>query len=125
MNPGDTILFRDPGRSERLWVVVAVRGDRAAIVGLGPAEANSDEGDIIGPADHPDLDEDCTARYRLARFVPVAALRNARQRGLAETGSPCSPGLLRRIQHGALASPFTEQGIHEAIRRRLEPPSPR
>ena len=120
MNPGDTFSFRGHGQTERLWVAVATMGSaRVAIVGLGPAEPNSDEGDIIGHGDHPDLDEDCTARYRLARPARVSDLRDARLKGLVESGDPCSPELLRRIQLGALASPFTEQGIKDAIRRRL------
>lgn len=123
MNPGDTFSFRDRSQTERLWVAVATMGSgEVAIVGLGPAGPNSNESDIIGPGDHPDLDEDCTARYRLARYVRVSDLRNAQRQGLAEPMSPCSPELLRRIQRGALVSDFTEQGVKDAIRRRLEPP---
>lgn len=120
----DTFRSHDRDSDILLWVVVtrpAANGE-VAIVGLGPAGARSGGGDIVGPADHPDLGEDCTARYRLARLASQPDLRRGRQAGLLSPGTPCSPELLRCIQRGALASGFTETDVRAAIRRQLEPP---
>lgn len=115
----DTFRKNDRDSDILLWVVVtrpAANGE-VAIVGLGPAGARSGEGDIVGPADHPDLDEDCTARYRLARLVSQSGLRMGRQAGLLTPGAPCSPELLRRIRRGALASDFIRPAVRAAIGR--------
>lgn len=120
----DTFRSHDRDSDILLWVVVtrpAANGE-VAIVGLGPAGARSGEDDIVGPADHPDLGEDCTARYRLARLASQSDLRMGRQAGLLSPGTPCSPELTRRIQRGALASDFIRPAVRAAILRLLEPP---
>ncbi len=122
MRPGDTFLLHDLAQSAALWVVITpanVNGE-IAIVSLGPAEASSDERNIVGPRDHPDVLEDCTVRFRFARYVPQSGLRTAQQQGALEPMTPCTRELLRRIQRQALASDFTEQGIQRAIKLLLE-----
>ena len=115
MRPGDTFLLHDGLTT--FWVVITRpnAAGEVAIVSLGPADARSDDADIIGPADHPDVSEDSTARYRSALYVPLSRLQTARQRGLLDPMEPCSDQLLMRIQQGALESDFTEQGIQRAI----------
>ncbi len=110
MNPGETILGLDFGH--HLWVVLSreTADGRVAIANFTTHGQSSTRGldcAVIRAGEHPYVMRASCVYYRRADLKPLEPLEKAREQGTLRQHAPCSPGLLRRIQDGALASRFT------------------
>ena len=121
MQPGDTFLFNlDPGEMRHLWIVIAKQSGQVAIVNFTSKTPDSmDDSCIITADEHPFVVRDTVVNYRLGKMGDDSALEGAKAHGLLEIQEPVSPEILRRIQEGALASPYAAQKIQQTVQAEL------
>lgn len=72
---------------------------------------------ILQPGDHRFVRHASCIFYSDARMARADSIEGLLQTGLAVRQPPCSPELLRQIQAGILASPFTPRKIQDYYRR--------
>lgn len=121
MEVGDAFLKVDPEKSDHLWVVIAKSPGAVAVVNFTSRTSFSpDDTCIIAKGEHPLIAHDTIVYYQKALFVDEAALESVKGPGLVEMQDRVDDGLLRRIQEGALKSPYTPQDIQAAVRRAIE-----
>lgn len=89
------------------------------IVNLTTRNPPCDDSCVITEGEHPFVEHESIIHYRQGQLVEDQVLEDAKQHGYIEMRQPFSRGLLRRVQEGALASRYTQQGIQEAVRSTL------
>lgn len=120
MNIGDAFINVDPGSLSHLWVIIAKAAEHVAIVNFNSRPSFSpDDTCIINEGEHPFVVRDTIVNYRLATLVVDAVLESAKAHGYIDMQDAVSDELLRRIQEGALSSPYTPQKIQTAVTTEL------
>ena len=111
MTLGDTFWI------EYLWVVLSdpTSDDEVVIVNLTSLRSNSDQTCLVHPGEHPHIDHDSVVMYNGARLVSRPTLERMITNGTFQAAPPVSQDLLRRIQQGALTSPFARPKIQVAV----------
>lgn len=121
MDCGDTFLFPLHGsRKAHLWIVVT-QPDEAGlcvIVMVTTLRADRDQTLILRSGDHPFIRHDSVVSYGDAQIIDARGVESAIARGEAARKERCSPGTLRLIQDGLLASPFTRPKVLRFCRDR-------
>ncbi len=123
MCAGDTFLMAVAGRSAKLhlWFVLTdpdPETDEVVIVSLTTLRPGKDQTVILRRGDHPFISHESVVAYSDARRVTIAELRHAMRTGLITPHQVCSHGILKHIQDGLLASPFTSWKMAAYCRRR-------
>jgi hypothetical protein len=112
---GDTFMLPKPGGAkEHLWALVTApdpQTGEAIMVNLTTQRPHSDTTTVLRPGEHPFVVRPTVVFYADARLVPVSLLEDGLRRGIARNHEPLSAEILRRIQAGLQASPFTPEKI--------------
>lgn len=116
---GDTISLPKPGaEKEHLWILISnpdPQTGEAIMVNLTSQRPHSDTMTILQPGEHPFIDRPTVAFYADARFVNAALLDSSITQGVGRSHATAPPALLRKLQSGLLASPFTPAKIKSAF----------
>ena len=116
---GDTLALPKPGQEkEHLFALITApdsESGEAIMINLTTLRPHSDSTTVLQPGDHPFVDRPTVVFYADARLVKAALLETAIQQGVGRRHEPLSVGLVKRIQEGLLASPFTPARIKTAF----------
>lgn len=115
MTPGDTFYFNHPSAHRHLWVVAGGPFDTLGYV-IFNFTSERDECDrtcLLGPGDHPFFTHATYVSYLRGRLLPVEVESQESQYFAHQDA--VQPSVLRRIQDGALASPFTKKRFRDLI----------
>lgn len=120
MRPGETFF------DHHLWVIVATPGTNALAFNLTTRRPHRfcDTACIIQPGEHTFVHQETVVEYRKGAFGPQSAWERLVALGRCHPREPVSASLLRRIQDGALASKFCDDGHQRIIREALGLPQP-
>lgn len=121
MTPGDTFVPIAPRGDGHLWVVISAPTpqNRLAIVNLTTRRPPCDDSCILQARDHPFLRHESIVFYARARLADADILDGNLSGGLYSPRDPVTVGLLRRIQDGALVSPYTSGLVQACVRSTL------
>ncbi len=114
---GDTFLNQNPGSPEHLWVVAAgptTQGE-FVIFNLTSWREGCDESCVVQAGEHPFIAHKSVIAYARGQFLSDTNWALLLRYGCKKQ-APVSPGLLKKIQEGALASEFTAGKFQSAIR---------
>jgi len=116
MDCGDTFLMPAPGgvATPHLWIVVTQPDPQThlcAIVSVTTLRNSKDQTVILRPGDHPFVRHDSTVFYGDAMIVDALRLESEIAAGLALVREGCSKAILKLLQDGVVASPFTRPKI--------------
>lgn len=116
MECGDTFLMPAPGgpATPHLWIVVtqpAPESHSCAIVSVTTLRYSKDQTIILRPGDHPFIRHDSTVFYGDAMIVDARRLDAEIAAGLALKREACSRAILKLVQDGLIASPFTRPKV--------------
>jgi hypothetical protein len=116
MRCGDTLLIPAPGSgvTPHLWIIVtepAPDSHRCVIVSVTTLRYNKDQTVTLGPGDHPFVRHPSVVFYADAQIVDVRQLRADVIARVAEAREACSSDLLKLVQAGVSASPFTPKKV--------------
>ena len=116
MHCGDTFLMPAPGGAvtPHLWIVVTQPDPRTrlcALVSVTTLRNSKDQTVILRPGDHPFIRHDSTIIYGDAMIVDAERLESEIAAGLALVREGCSKAILKLLQDGVAASPFTRPKI--------------
>lgn len=116
MECGDTFLMPAPGgiATPHLWIVVTVpepETQLCAIVSVTTLRNSKDQTVLLRRGDHPFIRHDSTIFYGDAMIVDVRRLDAECAAGLAVAKDSCTAAILKFVQDGVLASPFTRQKV--------------
>lgn len=126
MNPNynitiaDTFIFHIHGNVPHLWIVVAMNGDRPILVNLTSMRHNSDRSAIFSCGDHPFIKHESVARFSEMQDIDGNKLVDMLKKNVATRHFRASPDVVRRLQEGALLSPFTEKRLKALILELLQ-----
>ncbi len=129
MDCGDTFLMPAPGGMAipHLWILIT-RPDPethlCAIVSLTTLRNSKDQTVILRPGDHPFIRHDSTIFYGDALIVDVRRLEAEIAAGLALVRERCPSEIVKLIQDGVSASPFTRPKILHFCRAQWERSGP-
>jgi len=114
VNLGDTIL------ATHLWVVCSTptQDGEAVIFNLTTRRRDSDTNCVIVAGEHPFVKKESVIAYERGQLMNVQQWVKAQNLG-AKIYAPVSPGLLFRIQQGALKSDLTPQKLQQIVRQSL------
>jgi hypothetical protein len=123
MRSGDTFVMAVAGRSAKphLWFVLTdpdPETGKVVIVSLSTLREGKDQTVILRRGDHPFITHESVIVYWDAQCVCADELRQASRNGLVKPHEPCADWLLKHIQDGLLASPFTSPKMAAYCRRR-------
>ncbi len=121
MDCGDTLLIPAPGTSDEtphLWVILTRPDPLCAIVCLSTLRYEKDQTVVLRRGEHPFVKWDTVVAYEYAYIVDADHLRRRVADGLALPRQPFSPDILKLIQQGVLASPFTPRRVQDFCRER-------
>lgn len=123
MRSGDTFVMAVAGRSGKphLWFVLTdpdPETGKVVIVSLSTLRAGKDQTVILNRGDHPFITHESVIVYRDARCVSSDELRHALRNGWIKPHQPCADRILKQVQDGLLASPFTSRKMVAYCRRR-------
>ena len=106
------------GVTPHLWIVVTEPDDRGIciIVNLTTLRHGQDQTVTIAANEHPFVNRPTSVRYSDARLADIHKLRGEVARGLAVQKASCSSKLLKLVQDGVCASPYTPNKIVEFYR---------
>jgi hypothetical protein len=113
MRCGSTVVMRTPGSSSaipHLWFVITepdATTHLCGIVSLTTLRGNKDQTVTLGPSDHPYISHSSVVYYSGALIVDVRRLEALSNAGTLQEHEDCSPSVLKLIQQGVVASPFT------------------
>lgn len=118
MSPGESVLNFDQGN--HLWFVLSdvTSEGLVAVANLtthGRSLTCGPGCTVVMPEEHPWLSHDSCLYVRGAIMNPVAPLDRAKAEGTLQQSAPCSPGLLRRLQEGAVSARLTPRPVRAAI----------
>ncbi|MBM3334646.1 hypothetical protein FJY63_08295 [Candidatus Sumerlaeota bacterium] len=119
MRIGDTFLGPLP-QQPHLWIVITTPNDRGEVAIVNFTSTICDKTCQVAPGEHPFVKKPTVVRYQDARLALVSDLRKGCERGLLSLRTPVDSNLLRRIQQGALQSPFTPGKVAREVKRALE-----
>jgi hypothetical protein len=116
MHCGDTVLIPAPGGSitPHLWIVVtepSPETDLCVIVNLTTLRNSQDQTVALNRGDHPFINRPSSVRYSDARFADARRLRADIAAGTAIPHQPCRTEILRLVQDGISASPYTPKKV--------------
>ena len=116
-----TVIVGDTFRIEHLWVVVShpTADDEVVIANFTTLRGNCDDACVVRPGEHPAIDHDSIVAYRQARLVSRSTLEGAIASGTFRAMTPVSADLLKRIQHGMLASAFARPKLQLIVQQSL------
>lgn len=123
MTPGETFIGYD--LDNHLWIVLSLptEGGEIALANLTTHGRSARCGvhcTVVRPGEHPFVRRESCVHYREAVLGLARPLDADRERRTLRMREPVGAELLRRMQHGALASPLTTPGFKAAIRATLE-----
>ncbi|MGA2740145.1 MAG: hypothetical protein ABSG65_22225 [Bryobacteraceae bacterium] len=121
MHSGDTVLIPAPGTGivPHLWIVVTEPAHDThicVIVNITTLRNSQDQTVALNAGDHPFINHPSSVRYSDAQLADEQRLLADIAAGTARHHRPCSPKLLRLVQDGMLASPFTPKKIERFCR---------
>ena len=116
MRCGDTVLIPAPGAgiTPHLWIVVTEPTNDThvcVIVNLTTLRNSQDQTVALNRGDHPFINHPSSVRYSDAQFADLQRLRADIAAGTAVRCQSCSPELLKLVQDGISASPYTPKKI--------------
>jgi len=120
---GDTFYNRNPGSPERLWIVASdptPEGD-VVIFMVAPRRPSSDVTCPIPLGHHPCVRVDSIVDYKMGRRLTAEMQATMLRCNFLDTRERLDPGLLRRIQVGALASEDTPEHLQALVAATLGP----
>lgn len=121
MTLGDTFYFNHPSAHRHLWVVAG--GPNAegefAIFNLTSVQPGCDATCVLNLGDHPMIEHATYVTYLRGRLLP-GNLEQTQGHYIAWQ-PPVSAAVLQRIQHGALASPYTSGKLRKVVEASLKP----
>lgn len=121
MHCGDTLLIPAPGSSAEtphLWIILTEPDPLCAIVCLSTLRYNKDQTVLLRSGEHSFINHDTTVLYAYAEIVDADNLRQQMADGQAVLHAPCSPEMLKLVQDGVHASPFTPRKVQTFCRER-------
>jgi hypothetical protein len=117
MRCGDTFFFKPPGSSapiDHLWIVVTdpqPPDSLLVIVGVTTLRNNCDQTVPLKKGDHPFIASQSAVFYGDAQIITELTIADAVKNKSAQVRQACSPNLLKLIQDGIFASPYTSKKI--------------
>ena len=123
MNLGETFVNLNPSSPPHLWVVCSTpdAAGEVVIFNLTTPSLFSDTTCVLRPGDHEWIDHDSVVEYERGRMFSEDLKSLMIRRGVYRECAPMRPAVLRRIQEGALASPFTPERLAARARASLTP----
>ena len=125
MNVGDT--FRGCLKDEiaHVWVIITSPNHAGEIVMVNFSSYRKDSFELDDtcveePGEHPLVTRKTIVRYQSAQVKPILPIEQALKKGLIEQAPPVSPNLLKRIQQGALSSPWTPRKVVTEVCRAVQ-----
>jgi hypothetical protein len=121
MHCGDTLLIPAPGtaaETPHLWIILTEPDPLCAIVCLSTLRHDKDQTVLLRSEEHPFINRDTTVLYAYAEIVDADNLRQQVADGQAVRRAACTPGMLKLIQDGVQASPFTPRKVQTFCRQR-------
>jgi len=126
LKAGQTLLLPKPGHDvSHIWVLVLSSDPvtmETVMVNVTTRRAHSDSTLVLQAGEHPVVKHPSVVHYGDARIVDGRAIEAALGAGTFPAHSDCSAALLKRIQEGLLASPFTPGKVKTYVTLRLSPP---
>ena len=121
MNCGDTLLIPAPGSGQvsHLWIIATrpcPTTHRCVIVNITTLRNDQDQTVTLVRGDHPFVNHQSTIRYSDAQIADVRSLRRDLAAGVLVPHQPCSPEILKLVQDGVFASPYTPKKIQNFCR---------
>lgn len=123
MNPPGFTFLPGTDRHGHLYFVLSTPSpfSQVAIANFTTARRLGDWTCVVEPGEHPWVRHRTLVAYDRARLVDVAAFEKRIATGIyLPYPEPLTPGLLERIQQGALASAHTVARVKEAVRWMIE-----
>jgi hypothetical protein len=115
MQCGDCVLMPTRGRNAipHLWIIVTEPdgNGECVIVNVTTLRNSADQTVILGSTDHSFITHASAVRYADAEIFQLAQLEAMISAGVVDQMDACNADLLRLVQQGLLASPFTPQRI--------------
>ena len=123
MRAGDALLLPKPGQTvAHLWVLLTDRDaatDEVPVVNLTTQRPHSDTTVILNSGDHPFVQHATVVNFSDTRLTKASLMTAYAHTGAYLRQSALSDTVLKRIQAGLLASPFTANKFKDYFRKRL------
>jgi hypothetical protein len=123
LKAGQTLLLPKPGHDvSHLWVLVLSSDPittETVIVNLTTQRAHSDTTLVLQTGEHSFVKHPSAVHYGDARIVDGRVIEAAITAGTFPVHGDCSAALLKRIQDGLIASPFTPGKVKAYVKQRL------
>jgi hypothetical protein len=114
LKAGDTVAMRlGHPTIDHLWILVTdphQESQKVVMVNITTLRSHSDRTVILRKGDHPYILHDSVVSYQDAQELSVVKIQAQIDRGWPQCDS-CSDELLKKVQAGLLASPFTKKSI--------------
>lgn len=115
MRLGETVLMPVPGVAvPHLWILItepSAETHLGVFVSVTALRGGKDQTVVLRPGDHPYIAKDSVVYYGDARLLDTTRIDADLAAGTVQSQEPCSARLLRLLQDGALASPYTPNAI--------------
>jgi hypothetical protein len=122
MHCGDALLIpanADNEETPHLWVIVTEPDPLCAIVCFSTLRYSKDQTVVLRKGEHTFINRDTAVLYMYAEISNVDHLRQQIADGCASVHDSCHVDVLKIIQDGMFASPFTPRKIQNFCRDRL------
>lgn len=116
---GDTFKLISATDDDHLWIVIGRQDDRMGIVNFTSRKAGKDESCLIQRGEHPLCTHDTVVEYGRAKVLESEQTNLLELHGISQRFARIDADLLRRIQHGALASDFSSGKLQELVKKEL------
>ena len=118
MTLGDAFYFNHPAAHRHLWVATGgPKEDGFVIFNLTTVRDGCDQTCVLNVGDHPTIDRPTCVSYLRGRELPIDFATSHAH--LISQQQPFGRTVLRRIQDGALASPFTIGRFQKIVKASL------
>jgi hypothetical protein len=117
LKPGDTFYFNHALAHRHLWIVAAgpTPAEDFAIFNVTTVKDGCDRSCLLDVGDHPAITHASQVTYLRGKTLSAAVTQ---QYGHLVAWQPAlAPAVLKRVQDGALASPYTPQYLQKIVRQ--------
>lgn len=110
------IPANESGTTPHLWIILTDPNPACVLVSVSTLRYGKDQTVVLMPDDHPFVRHQSMIMYSDSMIVELSVLEAHVQTGIAVPRESCPPQILKLIQDGVLASPFTPRTIQDFFR---------